>query len=234
MDAPDRREERQWRYAKARRYASAPGTAWLLDSRLGADTSMLIIDHRVNTLEHLAEVPADRGVEIDVRDYDGDLVLAHDPLQGGVGLADYLHACRHAMVIFNVKCDGLEAHILDLVRRHRIADYFFLDVANPTLVGLARRGERSVAVRFSEFEPIEFALAFADRVDWVWVDCFTHLPLDHDSHRRLKEHFKICLVSPELQGHPRATIDAYRRQLDGMPIDAVCTDFPADWLDGGS
>lgn len=190
---------------------------------------MLIIDHRVNTLEHLAEVPAERGVELDIRDYDGDLVLAHDPLQGGVRLEDYLRGYRHALAIFNVKCDGLEDRILELVERFRIADYFFLDVANPTLVGLARRGERAVAVRYSEFEPIEFALAFAGRVDWVWVDCFTYLPLDGDSHRQLREHFKICLVSPELQGHPRATIRDYRRQLDGLPIDAVCTDFPADW-----
>ncbi len=193
---------------------------------------MLIIDHRVNTLEQLAQVPADRGVEIDVRDYDGDLVLAHDPLQGGVRLADFLHGYGHAMVIFNVKCDGLEDRILEFAGRYRIEDYFFLDVANPTLVGLARRGERGVAVRYSEFEPIEFALAFAGRLEWVWVDCFTHLPLDGESHRRLREHFKICLVSPELQGHPRATIGAYRRQLDGLPIDAVCTDFPADWVGG--
>ncbi len=84
-------------------------------------------------------------------------------------------------------------------------------------------------MRFSEHEPIEFALAFAGRVDWVWVDCFTRLPLDRESHRRLREHFKICLVSPELQGHPHATIGAYRRQLAGLPIDAVCTDFAADW-----
>ena len=190
---------------------------------------MLLIDHRVNTLEQLREVPGDHGVEIDVRDYDGDLILAHDPLQGGERLDDYLRGCAHATVIFNVKCDGLEERILELAGRHGIADFFFLDVAGPTLVGLARRGERRVAVRYSEYEPIEFALAFAGRLDWVWVDCFTHLPLDRDSHRRLAEHFKICLVSPELQRHPRQTIQAYRGQLEGLPVDAVCTDFPEDW-----
>ena len=86
-----------------------------------------------------------------------------------------------------------------------------------------------MAVRYSEYEPIEFALAFAGRARWVWVDCFTRLPLDRNTHRRLQEHFKICLVSPELQGHPRATIQAYRRQLEA-PVDAVCTDFPEDWI----
>ena len=189
----------------------------------------MVIDHRVNTLEQLSKVPADRGVEIDVREDAGALKLAHDPFQAGLRLEDYLRHYDHALVIFNVKCDGLEDRILRLAREHGVGSYFFLDVASPTLVRLARRGERSLAVRYSEYEPIEFALAFAGLVQWVWVDCFTRLPLDRDSHRRLREHFKICLVSPELQGHARKAVQEYRRQLEGLPIDAVCTDFPDDW-----
>lgn len=190
---------------------------------------MLLIEHRVNTLEHVQRVPADRGIEIDVRDYDGDLRCVHDPLQGGERLDDLLAASRHALVVFNVKCDGLESRILELVVRHAVRDYFFLDVASPTLVSLARRGVRKVAARFSEFEPIESALAFAGMIDWVWVDCFTRLPLDETSHAKLRAHFKICLVSPELQRHPRATIGTWRTALRATPVDAVCTDFCDDW-----
>jgi hypothetical protein len=190
---------------------------------------MLLIEHRVNTIAHLNRLPRERGVEIDVRDYDGDLRLVHDPLAGGERLADWLTAYRHALVIFNVKCDGLEDRIRGLARAQGIEHYFFLDVASPTLVRLAREGERRVAVRYSEFEPIEFALAFAGKVEWVWVDCFTHLPLDATVHARLREHFRLCLVSPELQKHPRARIADYRAQLRGLPIDAVCSDFCEDW-----
>ncbi len=190
---------------------------------------LLLIDHRVNTLECLSKVPADHGVEIDVRDYDGELTLAHDPFQKGLGLEEFLRHYHHALVIFNVKCDGLEDRISRLAEKHGVGEYFFLDVANPTLVRLVRGGEKSVAVRYSEYEPISFALAFAGQARWVWVDCFTHLPLDRDSHRQLREHFKVCVVSPELQGHPRATIQQFRRQLADLPIDAVCTDYPGDW-----
>jgi hypothetical protein len=190
---------------------------------------MLLIEHRVNTIEHLERVPPERGVEIDVRDYDGDLRLAHDPLRGGERLADWLEAYRHALAIFNVKCDGLEDRIGALAAKHGVERYFFLDVANPTLVRLARAGERRVAVRYSEFEPVEFALAFAGWVEWVWVDCFTRLPLDPEAHARLSQHFKLCLVSPELQGHPRARIAEFRQQLRGLPVDAVCSDFCEDW-----
>ncbi len=192
---------------------------------------MLLIEHRVNTLEHLQRVPPERGIEVDVRDYDGDLRLVHDPFQNGERLEDMLAAYRHALVIFNVKCDGLESRIMDLAAKYNIANYFFLDLANPTLVNLVRRGVRQVAVRYSEFEPLEFALAFAGQAEWVWVDCFTHLPLNREIYRRLHQHFKICLVSPELQKHPLDWIQSFRRQLCDMPIDAVCTDYCEEWSD---
>jgi hypothetical protein len=191
---------------------------------------MLLIEHRVNTIEHLRRVPPERGIEVDVRDYEGDLRLVHDPLLSGERLEDLLVAYRHALVIFNVKCDGLEERIMALAAQYGVQNYFFLDLANPTLVNLTRRGVRQVAVRYSEFEPLAFALAFAGKAEWVWVDCFTHLPLNLETYRRLHEHFKICLVSPELQKHPRQWIQSFREQLHDMPIDAVCTDFCADWL----
>jgi hypothetical protein len=190
---------------------------------------MLLIEHRVNTVAHLGRVPPERGVEVDVRDHDGRLVLAHDPFTGGEPLDDFLAAYRHALIIFNVKADGLEGPILDLVRRHGVGDHVFLDVAAPTLVALADRGVRQCAVRYSEHEPIELALAFAGKVDWVWVDCFTRLPLDAAIVGRLRRHFKICLVSPELQRHGRSAIATYRRALDGMLPDAVCSDHCDDW-----
>jgi len=193
---------------------------------------MLLIEHRVNTVEHLLSVPVEHGIEVDVRDHGGELCLSHDPFCGGERLADALAVYKHALIVFNVKCDGLEGEILKLVEKYEVRDYFFLDVANPTLVGLIRRGVRQVAVRYSEYEPLEFALAFAGRVDWVWVDCFTRLPLDPESHARLREHFKICLVSPELQKRPRGAIRSFRAQLRDMPVDAVCTDYRDDWMDG--
>jgi hypothetical protein len=191
---------------------------------------VLLIEHKVNTIEHLKQVPPERGLEIDVRDYNGKLRLEHDPLLSGERLEDLLAAYRHALLIFNVKCDGLTGRILRLVEKYNIQDYFFLDLANPTMVNLMRQGERSIAVRYSEYEPVEFALAFAGRVDWVWVDCFTHLPLSFEVYQRLHQHFKICLVSPELQQHPRGMIRSFRKQLRRMPIDAVCSDYCDDWL----
>src|SRR5438045_6819800 len=95
---------------------------------------------------------------------------------------------------------------------------------------LVTRGERRIAVRFSEFEPVESALALAGQVDWVWVDCFTQMPLTPETYRRLKgAGFKLCAVSPELHGRPVETITAYAEELRPYPVDAVCTKRPDLW-----
>lgn len=194
---------------------------------------MLLIEHRVNTVEHLRRVPPWCGVEVDIREAGGTLCLAHDPFGAGERLEDWLKVYQHALIVFNVKCDGLEEPILKLIEKFRISEFFFLDVAYPTLVRLVRRGIRQVAVRYSEVEPMELALAFKGKVNWVWVDCFTHVPLNKGSYQQLHEWFKICVVSPELQRHPRPMIQALRRELDGMAVDAVCTNLREEWVGNG-
>ena len=78
-------------------------------------------------------------------------------------------------------------------------------------------------------EPLEYALRLAGQVDWVWIDCFTHLPLDEYNYKKLKEHFKICIVSPELQSHPLEYIQDFSKQISNLKIDAVCTKRPDLW-----
>jgi hypothetical protein len=40
-------------------------------------------------------------------------------------------------------------------------------------------------------------------VDWVWVDCFSKVPLNREIYNILKDAgFKLCFVSPELQNQP--------------------------------
>jgi hypothetical protein len=87
------------------------------------------------------------------------------------------------------------------MNRAAIENYFFLDQSFPFLVKYSRIGVRRCAVRVSEFESINTALTLAGKVDWVWVDCFTQFTLTHDNAKTLQEAgFKLCLVSPELQG----------------------------------
>jgi hypothetical protein len=136
-------------------------------------------------------------------------------------------------LILNVKEEGLEERLLALMGRHRIKDFFFLDQSFPFLMRTANRGERRCAVRVSEFESIDTAMALAGRVDWAWVDCFTRFPLSGADAARLQgAGFRLCLVSPELQGrNDDAEIAALRQTLDtlGISPEAVCTKKPERW-----
>lgn len=190
---------------------------------------MQFIAHRINTSAELRHTPAEYGVELDLRDRGERLILQHDPFADGEDFEAYLRDYRHGTLILNVKSERIEHRVLDAVRRHGIEDYFFLDSSFPMIRTLVAQGEHRIAVRFSEVEPIESALALAGQVDWAWIDCFTRMPLDADSYARLKQHFKLCGVSPELQGRSVETIADYARQLAPYPLDAICTKRPDLW-----
>jgi hypothetical protein len=192
-----------------------------------------LIIHRRNTILDLLRTDSRYGVEVDVRSEGGQLIIHHDPYVHGELFDEWINAYRHGTLILNVKEEGLEEQLTSIMRSHGIVDYFFLDQSFPYLIKWSNFGEHRCAVRVSEFESIETALTLAGKVDWAWVDCFTRFPLDEESAGRLKgAGFKLCLVSPELQGrHPEVEIPQFVSLLKGQNIvaDAVCTKRPDLW-----
>ena len=194
---------------------------------------MIRICHRRNTRAELEATPAEFGVEVDIRSQGSELVIHHDPFEAGEMFTDWLQAYHHRLLILNVKEEGLEERLLAEMAAGGIEEFFFLDQSFPFLIRTANQGESRCAIRVSEYEAIDTALALAGRVDWIWVDCFTRFPLSRTDGDRLREAgFKLCLVSPELQGRSdTAEIAAMRRRIGelGITIDAVCTKVPEQW-----
>lgn len=188
---------------------------------------MRIIAHRRNTVAELQDTPVECGVEVDVRSHGDRLIVQHDPFSDGESFDDWVEAYRHRTLILNVKEEGLESRLIRLMADRNIEDYFFLDQSFPFLYQTATRGERRCAVRVSEFESVDTALALAHLIDWVWVDCFTCFPLDSAGWLRLTEAgLRLCLVSPELLGRDAIPeIRALRHALRewGVEPHAVCT-----------
>jgi hypothetical protein len=186
-----------------------------------------IVAHRRNRLEELRGTPPSLGVEVDIRSQGDELVIHHDPFQPGEPFDAWIAEYRHGLLILNVKEEGLEERLLALMARRGIERFFFLDQSFPFLVRTARRGERRCAVRVSEYEAVETALAVAPLIDWAWIDCFTRFPLTGDKAAAMKAAgLRLCLVSPELQGRTAETeVPALRRLLaeSGVEADAVCT-----------
>ena len=187
---------------------------------------MKFIAHRINTISELQELSPEFGVEIDLRDHsDGHIHIAHDPFMAGEDFEDYLKEYAHGTMILNIKSERIEPKILELLEKFGINDYFFLDSSFPMIQNLVTNGESKIALRFSEFEGMDTLRAMKGKVDWVWVDCFTKLPLDYELFSELKNlGYKLCLVSPELQGRDN-DIEEYKTYLNqnGIHFDAICT-----------
>lgn len=174
---------------------------------------------------------------MDIRSQGSELHIHHDPYIRGESFEDWLQHYQHGTLILNVKEEGLEERLIALMRARGITDYFFLDQSFPFLVKWAEASGGRCAVRVSEFESLDTALSLANKVNWVWVDCFTRFPLDTDSATRLKKAgFRLCLVSPELQGRTDDTdVLAFIQQLRtlGIAADAVCSKRPDLWENAG-
>lgn len=185
---------------------------------------MEFISHRINTIDELKNAPTDCGVEIDLRDNGDRLILAHDPFKDGEDFEDYLKHYHHGTMILNIKSEGIEHKVLELIQKYEIKDYFFLDCSFPMIYLLTKEGEHNIAVRYSEYEGLDTILNMKNRVKWVWVDCFSKLPITYESFNKLKDvGFKLCLVSPELQGQDER-IEDYKFYLNSKKIkfDAIC------------
>jgi hypothetical protein len=191
---------------------------------------MKLIKHRINTIKELEKCDSSGGLELDLRYKNNEIILHHDPFFEGEKFEDFLKEFKLNFIILNIKSEGIEEEVLRLVKKYDVPDYFFLDTSIPFMVKHIEKGWSKFAVRFSEYEPIELSLKFKGKIEWVWVDCFTRFPLDKESYVQLKKHFKICLVSPELQGHPISMIEDFKKQMKGFDIDAVCTKHPDVWI----
>ena len=152
--------------------------------------------HRVNTIDALETVPEGVGIEFDLRS-DGDrVIVTHDPFTDGPTIEEFFAKIGARPCIFNVKCEGIEERVIREAEKRNISEFFFLDLSIPAAVKLWKKGETRLAVRYSEYEPWEGVLAWKGRAQWVWVDCFHAWPADETAWARIKESFRVCLVSP--------------------------------------
>jgi hypothetical protein len=207
---------------------------------------MKIIKHRINDLTALKELEHDYGAEIDIRYHNDRLILNHDPLNHhlspSLDFEQFLKGWSSQQpLILNIKTEGIEKKCIELVNDYKVASWFFLDLSMPYFVKYADMAlknaipgfsSKNLAVRFSDKEPLEYALNFSGQARWIWVDWFESIPLSQDIYTRIKNnHFQICLVSPELQNKPVEKIVEYKKFLaeSSMEVDAVCTKRPDLW-----
>lgn len=129
----------------------------------------------------------------------------------------------------NIKSEGIEKDVINIVNKYNINNYFLLDVTFPFIIKYINKDFHRFAVRFSEFESIETCVNLKGLVEWVFIDNFTKLPLDEKAYSFLNKNFKMCVVSPELLGREHE-LSITKEILKTYPVDAILTDNPEEWL----
>lgn len=172
------------------------------------------------------------GVETDVRDYGGTLVISHDmpghdALTLKEVLQDYVHAGKPGMLALNIKSDGLTDALQHQLMLNGITRYFCFDMSIPDTLPYLHRG-MSVAARISEYEPEGMLCELAPA---LWIDGFKHLNVSAEQLKNwLSKGKQVCLVSPELHGRDHVPL---WQQLASLPDEIrthqslmLCTDKP--------
>jgi hypothetical protein len=179
---------------------------------------VLYIAHRINKSSDASAISPEYGIECDIRE---GFVVTHDHGTTGESFTEFNKSLDNKrLVILNVKCEGIEAELIKTIK----CPYFLLDCGFPMIRKLKNR---NVALRFSEYERMDTIRTMAGQVEWVWLDSFDGIHIKKTEYDEMKNlGYKVCIVSPELQGRPTKEITEYANYLveNGMgDVDAICT-----------
>lgn len=198
---------------------------------------MKIIKHRINTIEGLVQIASNYGIEIDLRSKNGEIVLSHDPFpEESIHFTDWLKFYHHKTLVLNIKEEGLEQKVLEIMSSFEIQEFFFLDQSFPFMMKSLKDGESRVAIRFSDQESFDtiFKISNLELVnpDWVWIDSFSGNWSHLSDLAKIKSlGFKVCLASPELHGRNLdLELENIKTFFINSQFDAICTKLPEKWL----
>jgi hypothetical protein len=184
----------------------------------------MIVSHRINTIEQIEKLNPDEAIEFDVRDSNGKCIVEHDAFQIGLDFETFLKAVGKRFLLVNIKSEGIEMKVLELLKFYNIHNFFLFDCSFPKIIELANMGERRIGVRFSEYETIETVMSLKNKIEWVWVDSFEVFSMTKEIMEKIKNAgMKMCLVSPDLHKKPEEIASYINSCIDNsFFFDAVC------------
>ncbi|MCS6766966.1 MAG: hypothetical protein MO847_11470 [Candidatus Protistobacter heckmanni] len=170
------------------------------------------------------------GIETDVRDLDGELVIAHDmPVRAGntLGVEEFLDIVKdgnpQAWLALNIKSDDLCLSLYRLLNQYGIGNYFVFDMSVPEMAAYRRIGMPF----FTRRSDLELMPALLESSLGVRLDAFAtpYFPARSAS-ADLDAGKMLGLVSPELHNRPHMAAWRDWRPLLGQDPVLLCTDYP--------
>lgn len=142
------------------------------------------------------------GTETDIRDFNGELVISHDPPERKfkhITVSDFFKIYKSIgeglQLALNIKSDGLQEKLFKLIKDYDITNYFVFDMSIPDTIGYLKNNTKFFT-RQSEFE-IDPSLY--SQADGIWMDEFNSSWIEE---KKIQNHIlngkKVCIVSPEL------------------------------------
>lgn len=169
------------------------------------------------------------GIETDIRDLNENLVISHDMPNSNSIKAKTLFKLyqnfKNPTLALNIKADGLQKPLKELLEQYQISNYFVFDMSVPDAL-LYLKENFIVFTRQSEFEKIP---SFYGESKGLWLDEFrTHWINEEVILRHLDNNKQIAIVSPDL--HKKETTREWseykeiilKHKLEGKIM--LCTD----------
>jgi hypothetical protein len=167
------------------------------------------------------------GIEFDLRDLNQEIVVSHDmPIFGDnltfVKFLEIYKSYSPATLAINIKSDGMQEKVAELIKKYQISNYFLFDMSVPDAVLYCKKG-LNIYTRQSEYE--EFPSLYKE-AQGVWIDEFYQ---EWVNDKILAKHInsgkKLAIVSPEL--HKRSDYLNRWNFYKNLNLDlAICTDYP--------
>lgn len=145
------------------------------------------------------------------------------------GLEDLLRIYQEektrATLALNIKADGLQGMLKELLDSYRIENYFVFDMSVPEQVVYMKEGFCTYA-RQSEYEK---KISLYKRADGIWMDGFEQ---DWMTQELISEHLKngkkIGIVSSEIHGRQEQKLWSLLKKFKDDSRVMLCTDKPLE------
>lgn len=168
------------------------------------------------------------GFETDFRDCAGQVLISHNPPRGNEITAEvvfklYQQFGLQEPLALNIKADGLQDMMKDLLEKYHITNYFFFDMSICDTVIYVEK-KLKIASRLSEYEQ---EMPFYKDSSTVWIDYFnSDGPTIQKVIQTLDDGKNACVVSPELHKRPFMKLWSQLLPYANEERLFLCTDFP--------
>jgi hypothetical protein len=172
------------------------------------------------------------GIETDLRDYNGEVVISHDiPGIDSITFKRFMAIVNEypsQTLSLNIKSDGLQKLIKTELGTY--LDYFCFDMSVPDSIGYLQAG----LTMYTRFSDVELQPSLLNESTGVWLDSFSSNELNVEMLGYfLQQEKKVVLVSPELHGYEYESywLDLLKfLKINQVKLDmiGICTDKPLE------